>query len=260
MSLILLPASARKRAGDGPLVKWIKRTYRFLLGGALRFRWTTLTATGLLFATIAMSIPWLGEELMPKFRDTDFLMHWVEKPGIGIDAMDRITIRASEELMSVPGVRNFGSHIGRATVADEVVGPNFTELWISIDDNNYEETVARVQSFVVRGDEQLRSDLSSLGDLMIDTPSGSQVPLTSVATVSIVPAPNEIKREGASRRLDITCNVSGRDLASVLPLILKKRCVPKLLSSKAIIPSFSENMRKPSPPASDSCCSPWDPC
>jgi Cu/Ag efflux pump CusA len=30
-------------------------------------------------------------------------------------------------------VRNFGSHIGRAEVADEVVGPNFTELWISLD-------------------------------------------------------------------------------------------------------------------------------
>ena len=70
---------------------------------------------------------------MPRFKETDFLMHWVEKPGIGIDAMDRITIRASDELMRVDGVRNFGSHIGRAEVADEVVGPNFTELWISID-------------------------------------------------------------------------------------------------------------------------------
>jgi len=29
---------------------------------------------------------------------------------------------------TVKAVRNFGSHIGRAEVADEVVGPNFTEL------------------------------------------------------------------------------------------------------------------------------------
>ena len=47
--------------------------------------------------------------------------------------MRRITVRASRELRAIPGVRNFGSHIGRAEVADEVVGPNFTELWISID-------------------------------------------------------------------------------------------------------------------------------
>jgi Cu/Ag efflux pump CusA len=37
-----------------------------------------------------------------------------------------------------------------------------------------------------------------------------------VADVAIVPAPNEIKRENASRRLDITCNIApGRDLGSV---------------------------------------------
>ncbi len=49
-------------------------------------------------------------------------------------------------MMAVDGVLNFGSHIGRATVADEVVGPNFTELWISIDDKkDYDKTVAQVQ-------------------------------------------------------------------------------------------------------------------
>ena len=46
-------------------------------------------------------------------------------------------------------MRNFGSHIGRAEVADEVVGPNFTELWISVDDTvDYDETVAEVQDVV----------------------------------------------------------------------------------------------------------------
>lgn len=57
--------------------------------------------------------------------------------------------RASKELRAIPGVRNFGSHIGRAEVADEVVGPNFTELWIRIDPNApYEPTVAKIQEVV----------------------------------------------------------------------------------------------------------------
>jgi Cu/Ag efflux pump CusA len=76
-------------------------------------------------------------------------MHWVEKPGTSIEAMQRITERASRELMAVPGVRNFGAHIGRAEVADEVVGPNFTELWVSLDPSvDYEATVATIQSIV----------------------------------------------------------------------------------------------------------------
>ncbi len=332
LSLMLLPRSAERGLREGPLVQFLKRRYRSLLSGLLHLRWGTIGVLGGCFVGVGITALWLGEELLPKFRETDFLMHWVEKPGIGIDAMDRVTLRASQDLMGLPGVRNFGSHIGRATVADEVVGPNFTELWISIDEKDYDQTVARVQSVVdnypglyrdlltylserikevltgasasivvrvfgpdldvlrakaqeisdqiktiegvttlkiepqvlvpqiaiairpesaaqfgltpgilmrnvttlvngiqagevyrdqkvfaviVRGENRLHSDLATLNGLMIDTPSGPQVPLSALADVSIVPAPNEIKREGASRRLDITCNAAGRDLGAV---------------------------------------------
>src|SRR4030095_11298322 len=40
-------------------------------------------------------------------------------------------------------------------------------------------------------------------------------PLRDLAEIAIEPMPNEIKREGASRRLDVTCNATGRDLGSV---------------------------------------------
>ena len=43
-----------------------------------------------------------------------------------------------------------------------------------------------------------------------------QVRLRDVADVMVVPIPDGIKREAASRRIDITCNVTpGRDLGSV---------------------------------------------
>jgi Cu/Ag efflux pump CusA len=86
-------------------------------------------------------------------------MHWVEKPGTSLTAMRRITERVSKELMAVGGVRNFGSHIGRAEVADEVVGANFTELWISLDPAvDYETTTAKIQS-IVDGYPGLQRDL-----------------------------------------------------------------------------------------------------
>ena len=68
---------------------------------------------------------------------------------------------------------------------------------------------------VVWGVPSVRSDLAAIRALPIDTPSGTQVRLGDVADVVVVPTPNEIKRENASRRLDITCNVKGRDLGSV---------------------------------------------
>jgi Cu/Ag efflux pump CusA len=280
------------------------------------------------------ALPFLGEQFLPSFKEHDFLMHWVEKPGTSLEAMRRITIRASEELRAIEGVRNFGSHIGRAQVADEVVGPNFTELWISIDPNvDYEKTLARIQAMVdgypglyrdvltylrerikevltgasatvvvrifgpdmaelrskadevrqaiagvagvadlhveqqvlvpqvrvrlrpeaaaalgltaddvrkatstliagtrvgqiydeqkifnvaVWGEEHVRRDIQSLREMPIRTAGGGHVRLRDVADVTIAPAPNEIKRESGSRRIDVTFNAGDADLGTVV--------------------------------------------
>ncbi|WP_245620261.1 efflux RND transporter permease subunit [Phenylobacterium immobile] len=88
-------------------------------------------------------------QFLPNFRETDFLMHFVEKPGASVEAMERITILASKELRAIPGVRNFGSHIGRAEQGDEVYGPNFTELWISLDEKaDYDASVKKIQEAI----------------------------------------------------------------------------------------------------------------
>ena len=51
--------------------------------------------------------------------------------------------------MQIPGVRNFGAHIGQAFLADEVAGVNFGENWISIDPTaDYDKTLARVEEVV----------------------------------------------------------------------------------------------------------------
>jgi Cu/Ag efflux pump CusA len=63
-----------------------------------------------------------------------------------------------------------------------------------------------------------------------------QVRLGDVADVSIVPTPNEIKRENASRRLDITCNVEGRDLGAVAEEIKAK--VDELTFDQEYRPEF----------------------
>ena len=51
--------------------------------------------------------------------------------------------------------------------------------------------------------------------LPIDLASGGYTPLVAVADVRVAPTPNEITREGGSRRIDVTCNVRDRDLGAV---------------------------------------------
>ena len=147
IALLLLPRHLERR--ESRVVSGLKARYRRVLPSFVDRPKTALASLGLMLSLTAVTVPFLGEEFLPSFREYDFLMHWVEKPGTSIEAMQRITERASRELMAVPGVRNFGAHIGRAEVADEVVGPNFTELWISLDPSvDYESTVAQIQSIV----------------------------------------------------------------------------------------------------------------
>ena len=147
LALLLLPKHLER--GESRFVSGLKARYRRMLPGFIDRPKTALGSLAVLLFATSVTVPFLGEEFLPSFREYDFLMHWVEKPGTSIEAMRRITERASRELMAVPGVRNFGAHIGRAEVADEVVGPNFTELWISLDPSvDYESTVTKIQSIV----------------------------------------------------------------------------------------------------------------
>ncbi len=73
----------------------------------------------------------------------------------------------------------------------------------------------------------VRSDAQALREMVIETAAGGRARLGDVADVDFAPTPNEIKREGASRRIDVTCNVAGRDLGSVAREIGEKvRAIP----------------------------------
>ncbi|QJW97589.1 efflux RND transporter permease subunit [Frigoriglobus tundricola] len=345
MSYMLLTGRPRAGAHDPPLTRALKRGYRLVLPAFVARPWHCLASLVLAFAVTGVAATRLGQEFLPNFQETDFLMHFVEKPGTSVEAMHRVTAAASRELRTLENekgqklVNNFGSHIGRAEVADEPVGPNFTELWISIPgDVDYEPSVKKIADVVyaypglyrdlltylrerikevltgasgavvvrlygpdtavlrakakeveaamkdvegvtnlkvepqvlvaqidvrlrpedlakygltpghvrrasttllkgqkvgevfdgqkkfdvvVWGAGALRTDLSAVQNLPIDIQDAQngtqvrQVRLMDVADVQIVSAPNEVRRENASRRLDVTCNVSGRDLGSV---------------------------------------------
>ncbi len=68
---------------------------------------------------------------------------------------------------------------------------------------------------VVWYDEAARVDPSVIGATVLDTPSGRKVALEQVARVIETTGPNTLNREQVQRRLVVSANVAGRDLASV---------------------------------------------
>jgi CzcA family heavy metal efflux pump len=54
--------------------------------------------------------------------------------------------------------------------------------------------------------------LGGIRALLLDTPAGPRIPLSSVATIQEDRSPNFIMRENVQRRIVVQCNVAGRDL------------------------------------------------
>ena len=79
--------------------------------------------------------------------------------------------------------------------------------------NLYEEQ--KVFEVVVWSDPETRHSLSSVRDLMIDTPGGGHVRLGEVASVKVVPASSVIRHDAVKRYIDVSADVEKRDLAAV---------------------------------------------
>jgi CzcA family heavy metal efflux pump len=74
----------------------------------------------------------------------------------------------------------------------------------------------KVFDVLVLGVPSTRDSLSAIQNVLIDTPSGGHVRVKDVAQVRVRPDPVIIRHDNVSRRVDVTANVRGRDLRSVV--------------------------------------------
>jgi CzcA family heavy metal efflux pump len=148
MSMILFSRTSLERR-ESPLARWLERGYEGLLERIIRRPLRAYVAVGAVVAAGAAVVPFLGQTLLPDFKERDFLMHWLTQPSTSGPEETRVSIRACQELRTIPGVRNCGSHIGQALLSDEVVGIYFGENWVSVDPSvDYDKTLASIQEVV----------------------------------------------------------------------------------------------------------------
>jgi Cu/Ag efflux pump CusA len=69
---------------------------------------------------------------------------------------------------------------------------------------------------LVRFDDSARQSVESIAGTLIDTPTGTKVPIGQVAEVKLDQGPNTINRENVQRRIIVQANVADRDLGSVI--------------------------------------------
>lgn len=70
--------------------------------------------------------------------------------------------------------------------------------------------------------DDARSRIERISDLTIDTGDGKKVPLSYVADIKSAAGPNTINRENVSRKLVVSCNATGGELAKAVGAIREK--------------------------------------
>ena len=316
-----------------PLAQAAQNVYNSLLGRFIHSPYAVIASAIVVTAIGAAALFSSHLSLVPSFRETDLVIQWEGAPGTSHTEMARLLTQVCGELRAISGVRNCGSHIGRAVTGDRVVGINSGQIWVSLDPaadydttlteirniadeypgffaqvetymperivdaltgpendivvrvygNNFEtleekaEEVGllvsevagvvntqvehlinepeveievrlddaerfqvspgnvrraattllsglpvgnlyeeqKVFDVVVIGVPEIRNSLTDIENLLIDTPSGL-VRLGDLADVRVGPSPVVIRRDAVSRFLDITADVSGRDIAAVM--------------------------------------------
>src|SRR5918993_1227475 len=148
-ALCLILLSRGNRHQESPLLRVLKRGYGAGLARVVRTPSPAIVTVAVVMLAGVVVAPTLGTILLPSFKERDFLMHWLAKPGTSQPEEFRISVRACKDLQEIPGVRNCGSHIGQAFQSDEPYGVDFGENWISINPAvDYDKTLDAVQNTV----------------------------------------------------------------------------------------------------------------
>ena len=148
-ALCLIMLSRGHRHQESPLLRVLKRGYGAGLARVIRTPSPAIITVAVVMLAGVVVAPTLGTILLPSFKERDFLMHWLAKPGTSQPEEFRISVRACKDLQEIPGVRNCGSHIGQAFLGEEISGVNFGENWISINPAvDYDKTLASIQDTV----------------------------------------------------------------------------------------------------------------
>ena len=142
----------------------------------------------------------LGNEIKDKIQDVEGVADLTVEQQI---ERPQLTITPRREMLARYGITlpQFAEYVN-ACLAGEAVSQVYEQ--------------GKSFNLTVRMRDDLRDQAQKIGNLMIDTSDGLQVPLNYVADIRSTMGPNTISRENVKRKIVISANVADRDLRSVV--------------------------------------------
>jgi len=128
-SLFLLKQEPQKELA---LVRVLKRVYRPLLAGALRFKALVMVvAVAGLVASLAL-VPWLGTEFIPTMEEGSILIGIAMAPSISLEEGTKLIMEMEREIVPFGPVDETISRIGRPEAGSHPHPVNYAELHIEL--------------------------------------------------------------------------------------------------------------------------------
>ena len=142
----------------------------------------------------------LGNEIKDKIQDVEGVADLTVEQQI---ERPQLTITPRREMLARYGITlpQFAEYVN-ACLAGEAVSQVYEQ--------------GKSFNLTIRMRDDLRDQAQKIGNLMIDTGDGLQVPLNYVADIRSTMGPNTISRENVKRKIVISANVADRDLRSVV--------------------------------------------
>ncbi len=137
LSLTLMPALASLTLGvsskdEEPwIVRWLKRGYEPLIGGAIA-RPVGMVALAALLVVVSVPVGLnLGGEFMPRLNEGDILIESVRIPSAALEGAVATSTQIETLLRkNFPEIRTVYSKTGRPEIANDVMGVHQTDIWV----------------------------------------------------------------------------------------------------------------------------------
>ena len=128
----LMLGQERLPAAEPPLVRWLKAHYRPVLETVGRHPRAVTAAVALLTVGGIAVLPFLEGGFVPELKEGHFIVHMTAVPGTSLDQSLRMGGRLSQALLELPDVRAVGQRVGRAEVADDIMGTHSSEIEVDL--------------------------------------------------------------------------------------------------------------------------------
>lgn len=131
LCVLLFPRAIQSQS-EPRSITWLKMHYARLLSFTLSRRGSLVAGAAVLFVAAVITLPFFGGGFLPDLHEGHFIAHAISLPGTSLSDTIRMGRKITPELLKNSQVASVAQQIGRAELADDTSGVNYSEFHVKL--------------------------------------------------------------------------------------------------------------------------------